>query len=261
MTHTIKRRTFLSGSAAAAAVACAGPGASAGARPKQEIHELRVYQAKDAATQTIVGTYLKQALLPALNRQGIDRIGVFTEFEKPDSNDIFVLIPFKTWESFSEVTPRLMADGAYLKAAADYFARPKKQSAYARIWSRLMKAFAGMPTLEPPPKGTGIYELRTYESHTEKHAFLKVDMFNTGEIQVMRDVKLGPVFFGETLVADDVPNLTYMLSAPNLDEHNKHWKAFGAHPEWKRMKALPKYKDTVSKITKWYLKPESYSEI
>ena len=86
-------------------------------------------------------------------------------------------------------------------------------------------------------------------------------MFNSGEIDIMRDVKLGPVFFGETLISSDVPNLTYMLSADNEAEHKKHWDAFRVHPEWQRMKNLAKYRDTVSKITSVMLKPTTYSQI
>ena len=40
-----------------------------------------------------------------------------------------------------------------------------------------------------------------------------------------------------------------MLSADNDPAHKDHWKAFLAHPEWDRIKRLPKYKDTVSNIT------------
>ena len=86
-------------------------------------------------------------------------------------------------------------------------------------------------------------------------------MFDTGETQVMRDTGLAPVFFGETLIGPDVPNLTYMLSAANEEEHKAHWKAFMVHPEWQRMKKLPKYKDTVSKITNYFLVPADCSQI
>ena len=122
-----------------------------------------------------------------------------------------------------------------------------------------------MPVIEMP-RQTGddkprIFELRIYESHTEEKAALKVDMFNSGEIQVMRDTELAPVFYGEALIGDDLPNLAYMLSASDRDAHKEHWDKFGAHPEWQRMREMPKYKDTVSKITNYFLKPTSYSEI
>ena len=103
---------------------------------------------------------------------------------------------------------------------------PKKKPAYSRINSRLMQAFKSIPVIEMPAETTArkprMYEIRTYESHTMEMTALKVEMFDKGETQLMRDVKLGPVFFGETLIGDNVPNLTYMLSAADMDAHLEH---------------------------------------
>jgi hypothetical protein len=52
-----------------------------------------------------------------------------------------------------------------------------------------------------------------------------------------------------------------MLSAPNMDEHKKHWKAFMAHPDWNRMKKMPLYKGTVPKVYNYFLKPLKCSQI
>jgi hypothetical protein len=104
-------------------------------------------------------------------------------------------------------------------------------------------------------------ELRIYESRNEDLARRKVEMFNTGEIQLMQDVELGPVFFGESLGAADMPNLVYMLSAENEEAHKEHWQGFLAHPDWARMKDLPRYADTVSKITSILLRPAEGSDI
>ena len=90
---------------------------------------------------------------------------------------------------------------------------------------------------------------------------LKVDMFNSGEVQVMRDTQLGPVFFGEALIGDDVPSLAYMLSASDREAHKGHWEKFIEHPQWQRMSKMAKYKDTVSKITNFFLEPTAYSQI
>ena len=85
-------------------------------------------------------------------------------------------------------------------------------------------------------------------------------MFNEGgELQLMRDVEMAPVFFGETLIGPDAPNLVYMLSAKDEAAHQAHWKAFIASDRWKAMKDLPEYKDTVSKIQNWFLKPTDFS--
>ena len=129
----------------------------------------------------------------------------------------------------------------------------------------MMKAFAGMPVMELPKETLKMtqrmFELRIYESHDDLKARLKVAMFNDGEIDIMRTTKMAPVFYGETLIGQDVPNLIYMLSASDMESHEAHWKAFIEHPDWDRIKKLPKYKDTVSKITKVYLVPTDYSQI
>ena len=50
-----------------------------------------------------------------------------------------------------------------------------------------------------------------------------------------------------------------MLSAKDEAAHQAHWKAFIASDRWKAMKDLPEYKDTVSKIQNWFLKPTDFS--
>jgi hypothetical protein len=232
---------------------------------QQEYYELRVYRTNDADKKKRVDSYLESALVPALGRMGLDRIGVFANMDEPDDHSIYVLIPYSTLDRFSAVNPTLLADDKYQAAAKEHFAVPKDDPVFTRIQSRFYKAFAGIPAIEMPEqtahKRPRVFELRIYESHTEEKAALKVDMFNSGEIQVMRDTQLGPVFFGEALIGDDVPNLAYMLSAADRDAHNAHWKKFGEHPEWNRMKAMPKYKDTVSGITSIFLMPTGYSQV
>lgn len=255
-------RTLVVAVALATAWACSQPGDTAGGR---EYYELRTYRIQSAEKQEALLAYVESALLPALNRMGLERIGVFTSLDKADDHDVRVLIPFPTLDAFSSLTPRLEADPAYLKAAASHFTGPMKDPPYTRISSQFMKAFASIPTMELPvqtaTRQPRIFELRTYESHNEDAARRKVQMFDKGETQLMRDVQLGPVFFGQMLVGHDVPNLTYMLSAADTKAHQAHWKSFVSHPKWNEMKVLPQYKDTVSKITKWFLKPTDFSQI
>ena len=268
MSSSTNRRRFLQTSAALAAVAGAKHAVGAEGNKsgtQQEYYELRVYRTKDADKKKRVDSYVESAFVPALGRMGLDRIGVFTNIDEPGDHSLYVLIPYPTLDRFAALNPTLLADEEYQAAAREHFAAPKDDPVFTRIQSRFYKAFAGMPVVEMPEQTAQaqprMFELRIYESHTEEKAALKVDMFNSGEIQVMRDTTLGPVFFGEALIGDDVPNLTYMLSAADREAHKAHWKAFGEHPEWNRMKAMPKYKDTVSTITNIFLAPTAYSQI
>ena len=231
----------------------------------REIYELRIYRIFDFEKQSQTENYLRQALLPALNRQGLDRIGVFTNLDDENDHSIYMLIPFKSMESFAGHGDALFADPQYREAARNYFDRPLKNPAFARIESRLLRAFKGMPVIELPAESkTGqprIFELRIYESPTEESARRKIEMFDQGETQLMRDVEMDPVFFGETLIGADAPNLVYLLSAGDREQHKQHWDAFLKHPDWERMKKIERYKDTVSKIKNWFLRPTSYSQL
>ena len=142
----------------------------------------------------------------------------------------------------------------------------RESGAYGLFFNTMfLQAFVGMPVLELPKESKAkqprLFEVRIYESHNEEMGRRKIDMFNSGEIQIMRDVELAPLLYGETLIGDNVPNLTYILSAPDMPAHRQHWEAFSAHPEWQRMRSMPKYQGTVSKIVNYFLVPTAFSQI
>lgn len=238
---------------------------SAPVAPAQEYYELRTYKITDIDNQEKVERYLADALLPALNRMNVDRVGVFTSTSDVNDHSIYMLIPYKDLATFTGMNTTLAADAVYQEAAKSYFDQPKKKPLYKRIESRFMKAFESMPVIEQPAqtanKEPRIFELRLYQSHTEDHARRKVQMFNTGETQLMRDCEMAPVFFGETLIGPEAPNLIYMLSASDDKAHKAHWQKFLKGDRWAKMKVLPEYKDTVSKIKNWFLVPTAYSQL
>ncbi len=269
MAGSMGRRKFLAGSAAAAGATVLGcksaSRSGSGDRKAREFYELRTYQIPNPEKKAIVDRYLETALVPALNRNSIDRVGVFVAMEDPADHSITVLIPYPTLGHFEGITSALLADADYVAASREMFDRPKRDPAYSRINSRLMQAFKSMPVIEMPAETAArkprMFEIRTYESHTMEMTALKVEMFDKGETQLMRDVKMGPVFFGETLIGDNVPNLTYMLSAADMDAHLAHWKAFKVSPVWVLMKKIARYKGSLTKIIKSFVVPTAYSQI
>ncbi len=245
-------------------VALAAPATESASPATREFYELRVYRLKPGANHTLVHSYLEKVALPALNHQGIKPVGVFTEMDIKDS-PVYVLIPYASLQSFVAVTAQFKGEGAYQGLEADYLRSPKSAPAFDRIDSWLLLAFAGCPRIELPvysrEKKPRIFELRTYESHSEVMAVKKVEMFNSGEIDTMRRVGLAPIFYGQALVGADLPHLAYMVSAENMDLHKKHWAEFQKDPVWNKLKADPQYADTVSKITNRFLVPTAYSQI
>jgi hypothetical protein len=267
----MKRRDFIKTSVAASTLAGLGTvGLTASAAEpapaaNREYYELRAYRLKAGANHDLLDAYLEKAAIPLLNRIGVKQVGVFTEIDPKDAPAVYVLRVYPSLDVFAAAHTRESIDLEFLKAGAEYLTSPKSNPAFDRIDSWLMLAFAGMPKLELPPycreKKPRIFEIRTYESHSEMKALKKVEMFNSGEIDVMREVGLGPIFYGQVQVGANLPHLTYMLSAENQAEHKKHWGAFGAHPTWNKLKNDPLYADTVSKIYNKFLVPTAYSQI
>lgn len=268
----MRRRDFVTASlATTAATALAGleraDGAPVAYGPPQQFYELRSYNVKPDADHKLVEEYLEKAAILAWNRLGVNPVGVFTELNKPQVERIDVLLPYNSLETFLNATVRVAGDTEYQQAAAAYLAVTPQAPAFVRMESALMLAFTGLPKLVLPPysvaKQPRIFELRTYESHNERAALKKIEMFNAGEIGAMQRSGMAPVFYGQTLIGPRLPNLTYLLSAPDMDSHKQHWAAFGGDPEWKRLRAIPEYNDAaiVSKISSTYLQPTAYSQI
>jgi hypothetical protein len=231
----------------------------------REYYEFRAYRLKAGAKSDLLEAYLEKAAIPTWNKLGIKPVGVFTEREPKEAPSVYVLIPYPSVDAFAKAALALNADEDYQKAGLEYLQSPKDKPAFDRIDSWLMLAFAGMPRLELPSysreRKPRMFEIRTYESYSEVKAFKKVEMFNSGEIDTMREVGLGPVFYGQVLVGANLPHLTYMLSAENQEEHKKHWDAFGKHPVWNKLKNDPQYADTVSRITNYLVVPTAFSQI
>ncbi|WP_461449894.1 NIPSNAP family protein [Mucilaginibacter sp.] len=231
--------------------------------PLREFYELRVYSFSNATQQTIVEDYLKNALIPALNRIGNKNIGVFTELEKGKQPRLFVLIPHSSMDGFVTQENKLAKDATYQQQAFAYLNAPLAMPVYDRIESSLLQAFTGMPKIELPGTSTRIFELRQYQSPTEGAGKKKIEMFNQGgEIGIFKRLGFKPVFYSETLIGAERPNLTYMVTFDNMAAHDSLWKAFGSDPEWVKLKSMPDYPDAlVSKITSTMLTPAAYSQI
>jgi len=266
----MKRREFLKTSLAASSIAGLGTvslssKAAESSAANREYYELRIYRLKSGAKCDSLDAYLEKAAIPAWNQLGIKPVGVFTEKEPKDAPAVYVLVPYPSLEAFVKATARLNSLSGLDPSAQDYLQSPKANPAFERIESWLMLAFVGMPRIEQPDysreKKARLFELRTYESHSEVKAVKKVEMFNSGEIEVMRQVGLGPIFYGQALIGPNLPHLTYMLSAENDEAHKQHWAAFGKSPVWNKMKDDPQYADTVSKISNHFLVPTGYSQL
>ena len=232
--------------------------------PRPRYFALKIYHLKTSRQEARIDSFLQRQYLPALHAAGIPVIGVF----KPISNDtatdkrVYVFTPFTSlqqWEKIDkEVTAKLLAAGGSYETAA--YTNPT----YNRQETILIKAFDEMAGLMAPkldaPHNERVYELRSYESASEKIFRSKVQMFNAGgEIKLFDRLGFNGIFYGEVVFGPKMPNLMYMTSFANMPAREAHWKAFGSDPEWKKLSAQPEYQHNVSHIDITFLRPTDYS--
>jgi len=247
----------------------AGVATHAATAPKRQFYEIRIYHIAQSEQADRLHRFLKEAYLPALHRAGIAHVGVFTPIATDTAyagKRIVVLIPYQTVEQFTTLNATLEKDKQYLTAGADYIDAPYTSPPYSRIETILLQAFVDAPVMTLPkltgPQPDRVYELRSYEGHTEKISRNKIHMFNEGgEIKLFQRLGFNAVFYAEVLAGATRPNFMYMTSFDNRAAREEHWKTFVEDAEWKKLLAAPLYKNNMLKNTQYLLNAAAYSDI
>ena len=255
------RRTFVGTTAAAGLFA---PVAGA-ATPNNMYIQLQYVMLRNGTQPERANAFFPQHFAAAAQRAGASVVGMFNAVIAPQAPFFLILQAFPTFEAIEAGRAKLIADAEFQKAASQY--HEGAEPPYVRIESSILKTFDGFPSVKPPAGGADrparIFELRTYESNNFQTLRKKIGMFNSGEAGIFQRLGMAPVFFGETIVGKNQPNLTYMLSFENLAAREQLWSKFGADPEWKKLRATPGLLDSeiVSNISNAILRPASHSQI
>lgn len=264
----MRRRAFLQLSVTAGLGLMSTPSRGAetapAGEPSAQIYELRTYHFKTAEKRDAFGKFLGDATVPALNRLGIQPVGIFTLLDQksPEATDLWFLLPHESFQSAMDLEPHLAGDAEYQTAGKEILLAGKSDPAFTRFDTQLLYAFASHPRLTPPAKNPDrVFELRQYDNPNEERALNKMKMFNSGEVPVFTQAGMPGVFFGEAFAGPNLPHLTYMVCHENHEASKKNWAAFGKHPDWRKLNSDPVYKDNVSNIVSRYLLPSAGSQI
>ena len=172
-----------------------------------------------------------------------------------------MLIPYDNIQAFQRSKDLLVKDTKYLKDGNAYLKATEESIPYKRISTNLIRSAKGFPKLVKPNNESTLFELRIYESYNEDALRRKVKMFNDSEFGIFEDAGLPMVFFGSNIAGDQMPCLTYLLAFKDKTTRSEAWSKFGPHPEWQRIVNLYEYANTVSDITRVFLKPLPYSQL
>lgn len=241
--------------------------ASANNKPSKEYYQITVYHFATAQQEQVLDNYFQNALLPALHRYGYKNIGVFKSLANDTVTDktVYIFMPLKSIDETIKLKTKLDKDSTYIKAGSEYLNAVYTTPSYTRMEVILTEAFPLAPKMELPKlnglKKERVYELRSYESATEKIFENKVKMFNEGdEISLFKRLNFNAVFYSRVISGSKMPNLIYMTTFENKADRDAHWKSFSADPYWIKLKAMEEYQHNVSHIDIYFLRPVEYSD-
>jgi hypothetical protein len=236
-------------------------------KPVREYYQLTIYHFTTAEQGKTINNYLQNALLPALHRFSINKVGVFEAIanDTSASKSLYVLFPVKSLEQVVSLNEKLNEDKDFQQAGAGYINAVYTDPPYSRMETILLRAFPLAPQMQVPglkaSKKERIYELRSYESATERIFKNKVQMFNDGdEIGLFKRLNFNAVFYSEVIAGAKMPNLMYMTSFENLADHDAHWKSFSSDTQWKRLSTMAEYQHNVAHVDITLLRPADYSD-
>lgn len=233
---------------------------------KKYYYLLKIYHLQTKTQEDRIDNYLKNAYLPALHQLGIKAVGVFKPVEQNAADlKIYVLVPFSSTKKLISVDQELNENKQYLADGKDYIDAGYKDAPFTRIENIVLQAFPKMFQPAVPQltaaKTERVYELRSYESPTEKYNINKVKMFNDGnEVALFKRLNFNAVFYAEVIAGSHMPNLMYMTAFNNKQDRDKHWETFTNDAEWKALSAKSEYQNNVSHNEIVFLNPTTYSD-
>ena len=213
------------------------------------------------------GTRLNQffsSQVPLFSKAIPGPLGFFNVFLGPHIPAMVVLAGFPGFAEMEAATAQYMKDPGFQKALAELEQGP--EPAYDRTDVVLLEAKDYSPEitlLQEKPKPSRIFELRVYHSPTLRQSRAVDDRFAGPEIKIFHRVGIHPILYARTAIGPNMPNLTYLTPFATLGEREKAWDAFGADPEWVkvRQESIERSGQIVNQISIALLRPADYSPI
>jgi hypothetical protein len=211
---------------------------------KSAYYEMRYFRMRSDKTEQgrRTNAFLSGVYLPAAKKAGAGPVGLFGSVIAPDTPFTMCLTSYPSLGAMQETRDKLAASAEYQKSLADFDAG---EPAFEKMESWVLRAFDFFPSIEmlpaDPKRPARVFELRTYESQNESLLARKIRMFGSGEVGIFRKCGAQPLMFAEAIAGSKLPHLSYMLGYENLAAREKVWAAFGADPDWVKLRTTPEF--------------------
>jgi hypothetical protein len=231
---------------------------------KTTLYLLQTYALRFGTQVTRIHDYLSRVALPALNKIHSGPKIVLEALVAPHRPQVALIIGFQSMEEMWSLRARLKQDQDLQKAFEAWQSGPEPP--FEHQTNTLLEATDYSPEIVPPrtpPQSSRIFELRVYHSPTWQQLKALHERFAGPEIKIFQRVGVHPVLYSSTVIGPNMPNLTYLIPFDDLAAREKAWNAFGADPEWLKVRkeSVDEHGQIVSVIQISIYKATPYSPI
>ena len=185
---------------------------------------------KAGASHALLDSYLEKALIPAAQRPGHrGRRRLHRARGKGRRRRVGAVSRTLAGDRSRASPPRSTRIPRCWRPGSDYLTSPTKAQPGVRPHRQL--AHPGLPGNArgwrcrswPARESPGFSRCAPTRASASSRRSRRSPCSTPGEIGVMQEVDLSPVFYGQALLGRDLPHLTYMLCSADMATHKKNW--------------------------------------
>jgi len=211
--------------------------AAAQTQGKTKFYVLERFFLENGSQPARLAEFFSKSLLPAMKKVHNGPVIVMEALAAPHMPQVVLIMGVESLDQMWSVSRSLFADKEFSAAFDKWEAG---EPAYLSQESQLLEAADYSPEIVAAAKTAGaprIFELRTYHSPTARQWKLLHERFAGPEIKIFHRTGVHPLFYSSTVFGPNRPNLTYLIPFDSLAAREKAWTAFGADPEWVKVRA------------------------
>ena len=214
----------------------AAPGAeSAAPETRPRYYLLENYFLRNSTQLPRLNAFMSEGYLPAVEKIHSGPKLFFEALVAAHMPQFVTVQGFQSLDEIAALPDRLANNDAYRKAFSAWEDGPEPP--YEDLTRTILKATGYSPEIKAgKPAKPRIFELRVYHSPTWKQLAALHERFSGPEIKIFHRLGIHPMLYTETMAGSKMPNLTYLTPFDSLAEREKAWDAFGADPEWVKVR-------------------------
>jgi hypothetical protein len=256
----MERRVFLG--------AVGSLGAASLGRPATEGRKTRFYVLeqmflRNGSQLPRLHEFASGVLLPALNRLHSGPKIYLEALVAPHMPQFAAVYGFESLDEIRRLHAKTMEDPELAKRFEAF--ESDAEAPFDSQTNTLIEAADYSPEMvaAEPNAAPRLFELRTYHSPTWRQLKALHERFAGPEVKIFHRSGIHPVLYGSTLFGADMPNLTYVIPFESLAAREKAWGAFGADPEWVKVRkeSIEKHGQISSVIRISIYKAAAYSPV